>query len=426
MKITAVTLGSYGDIFPFVLLGEELIKRGYEYKLATFENYREMVEKRGIVFSKIAGDADEMVSLLLGNSNNSRSQGMNGIRFLLGKYPKLYDDFYHACEKSDLVIYMQFGALAYHFADKFQIPVIRTFAFPFDRTKKYCSLIETMKRDSLSCYFGNVMCQLWMSLAAMETANHWRKCLGLQPMRRFANYRKQNGKKIITLYQYDEILAQRDKKWGNHIYLTGNWVSLKNDIKNEEAEKLDTYIRQQEGTVYVGFGSMNYDKMDELYQKIIKILLIEKKGIIVPKSCKNLIHREFKNDLERICMIDYIPFEQFIHKVDAAIHHGGNGTVHACMRNGKPQLVMAFGADQIFWGGQCFYLKAGPAPVNIKKGIEETELKNRITDLIRNEEYRKNSEKLSAEISVNGTHIAADIIQKFFPVEVQIEEVDRK
>ena len=402
MRITAITLGSYGDIMPFVILGKELINRGYEYRIATFENYKDIIEKNGMTFLRISGDADEMVGLLLGNSNNTCSEGMNGIGFLLEKYPQLYNDFLCACKKSDLIIYMQFGALAYHFAEKFHIPVIRTFAFPFDVTKKYCSLLDTMKRNSLYCYFGNVMCQMMMSWAAMKTVNIWRKRLGLKRMGKFGNYRKINGKKIITLYQYDNILANKDKNWGTHIYLTGNWINPITDKESSGVGSLHRFIEEQKGVVYVGFGSMNYNKIEELYHIIIKILLKTNKGIIVPESCKGLIKKEFVNESHRIYTIGYIPFEQFIGKIDAAIHHGGNGTVHACLRNGTPQLIMAFGADQVFWGGQCFYLGIGPAPINIKKKIDETELEKQIRDLINNNIYKKNSLKLSSEVSEDG------------------------
>lgn len=416
MRITAITLGSYGDIMPFVILGKELINRGYEYRIATFENYKDIIEKNGMTFLRISGDADEMVGLLLGNSNNTCSEGMNGIGFLLEKYPQLYNDFLRACIKSDLIMYMQFGALAYHFAEKFHIPVIRTFAFPFDVTKKYCSLLDTMKRNNLYCYFGNVMCQMMMSWAAMKTVNIWRKRLGLKRMGKFGNYRKINGKKIITLYQYDNILANKDKNWGTHIYLTGNWINPITDKESSGVGSLHRFIEEQKGVVYVGFGSMNYNKIEELYHIIIKILLKTNKGIIVPESCKDLIKKEFVNESHRIYTIGYIPFEQFIGKIDAAIHHGGNGTVHACLRNGTPQLIMAFGADQVFWGGQCFYLGIGPAPINIKKKIDKTELEKQIRDLINNNIYKKNSLKLSSEVSEDGVKTAADIIQKNFPL----------
>ena len=401
---------------PFVILCKELINRGYKYRIATFENYKDIIEKNGMTFLRISGDADEMVGLLLGNSNNTCSEGMNGIGFLLEKYPQLYNDFLRACIKSDLIIYMQFGALAYHFAEKFHIPVIRTFAFPFDVTKKYCSLLDTMKRNNLYCYFGNVMCQMMMSWAAMKTVNIWRRRLGLKRMGKFGNYRKINGKKIITLYQYDNILANKDKNWGTHIYLTGNWINPITDKKSSGVGSLHRFIEEQKGVVYVGFGSMNYNKIEELYHIIIKILLKTNKGIIVPESCKNLIKKEFVNESHRIYTIGYIPFEQFIGKIDAAIHHGGNGTVHACLRNGTPQLIMAFGADQVFWGGQCFYLGIGPAPINIKKKIDETELEKQIRDLINNNIYKKNSLKLSSEVSEDGVKTAADIIQKNFPL----------
>ena len=416
MRITAITLGSYGDIMPFVILGKELINRGYEYRIATFENYKDIIEKNGMTFLRISGDADEMVGLLLGNSNNTCSEGMNGIGFLLEKYPQLYNDFLRACIKSDLIIYMQFGALAHHFAEKFHIPVIRTFAFPFDVTKKYCSLLDTMKRNNLYCYFGNVMCQMMMSWAAMKTVNIWRKRLGLKRMGKFGNYRKINGKKIITLYQYDNILANKDKNWGTHIYLTGNWINPITDKESSGVGSLHRFIEEQKGVVYVGFGSMNYNKIEELYHIIIKILLKTNKGIIVPESCKDLIKKEFVNESHRIYTIGYIPFEQFIGKIDAAIHHGGNGTVHACLRNGTPQLIMAFGADQVFWGGQCFYLGIGPAPINIKKKIDKTELEKQIRDLINNNIYKKNSLKPSSEVSEDGVKTAADIIQKNFPL----------
>lgn len=416
MKMIAITLGSYGDILPFVFLGEELVKRGYEYSIATFENFRELIENKGLRFIKISGDSEEMVSILLGNSTNTSAEGMKGIEFLLEKYPQLYDDFYKACEKCDLIIYMQFGALAYHFAEKFHIPVIRSFVFPFDATRQYCSLLGTMKRNKLACYWGNVMCQTLMSWAAIKTANTWRRQLGLKKIGRFQNYRKINGKKILTLYQYDELLAPKDKKWGKHIYLTGNWVCPVLSEKNSEIIKLYQFIKEQKGTVYVGFGSMNYDKLDELYRSILKVLLKSNKGVIIPKSCNNLVISEFKDKLPQIFMINFIPFEQFISRVDAAIHHGGNGTVHACLRNGKPQFIMAFGADQFFWGGQCYYLGIGPAPINVKKKVSKKQFENKIISLISNKTYKATAEKLSTKISENGVKVAADIIEKNFPV----------
>lgn len=135
MNILAISLGSYGDISPFISLGKELQKRGHKFTIGTFNDFKELIIDNNLNFQEISGNSDELVSLLLSNSDNSRQSRINGIEFLLNKYPDLFNDFYSACINKDIIIYNQFGALAYHFAEKLNIPVFRSFVFPFDPTK---------------------------------------------------------------------------------------------------------------------------------------------------------------------------------------------------------------------------------------------------------------------------------------------------
>ena len=64
MRITAFTLGSYGDVMPFILLGKELIKRGYEYRVATYENFKDRVTKENVEYVKISGDSEDRKSVV--------------------------------------------------------------------------------------------------------------------------------------------------------------------------------------------------------------------------------------------------------------------------------------------------------------------------------------------------------------------------
>ena len=113
--------------------------------------------------------------------------------------------------------------------------------------------------------------------------------------------------------------------------------------------------------------------------------------------------------------IGCVPFEYLFEKVDAIIHHGGNGTTHAALRSGKPQFIMAFGADQMFWGGQCFYLQIGPKPINVKKDIAYEVLRQRIIELIGTEVFVMNAERYKEDVSDNGVVRAADIIEEYYP-----------
>lgn len=417
MRITAFTLGSYGDVMPFILLGKELMKRGYEYRVATYENFKDRVIKENVEYVKISGDSEEMVSILLGNSNNGVNEGMNGIKYLLSKYPMLYDDFYEACKDSDLVIYMQFGAPAYHFAEKFGIPAIRSLVFPFELTKQYCSMSESIERDSLNCLFSNFMCRTFMATAARRDMNAWRNRLGMKKIGVFHDYTKLNKRKLLTLYQYDEILAKKDPKWKQHIHLTGNWIEPVKNVDGTITEELDTFCDKKSKVVYIGFGSMNYKHMDELYSRILKVLLEDTDTkVIVPDTIRDMVLDKYGNYSERMKFIGFVPFEYLFEKVDAIIHHGGNGTTHAALRSGKPQFIMAFGADQMFWGGQCFYLQIGPEPINVKKDIMDEVLSQRIKELIGTEVFVKNAEKYKEYVSDNGVVRAADIIEAYYPV----------
>ena len=41
----------------------------------------------------------------------------------------------------------------------------------------------------------------------------------------------------------------------------------------------------------------------------------------------------------------------------------GSGTTASALRSGVPNLVIPFGADQLFWGNKVFEIGAGPAPI---------------------------------------------------------------
>ncbi|WP_026506313.1 glycosyltransferase [Butyrivibrio sp. NC3005] len=415
MRITAITLGSYGDIMPFMLLGQELIKRGYKYRLASFESLRPKAYEMGLEFSKISGDMDELVGVLLGNSDNTKKAGMNGLEYLISKYPGLYDDLDRAVKDSDVLIYMQFGAIAYHFAQKYGIEVIRSMAFPFENTKCYAAMMDTLTRNSIKCYLLNVMCEKMMAYAVRHTVNDFRKRLGLKSWNIFKSYKKLRGKRILTLYQFDEVLADRDKKWKDNIYLTGNWIKQDKTIK-PETEKLLDFIDKHEKVIYVGFGSMNYAHMDELYARVIWIALHEGRSVILPKYEEKMVNERFSASKDKILLAGFTPYEQFFDRLECVIHHGGNGTVHACLRAGVPQLVMVFGADQAFWGGQCYYRGLGPKPVFIKKPIDEAEFREKVTDLMVNDNYKKCSQRLSNKVTSDGLVRAADIIERRFPL----------
>ena len=62
MRISMLTIGSMGDVRPYVLLGKELKKRGHEITVAAFAPFREMAEEAGLHFFPLSGDVMKVMS----------------------------------------------------------------------------------------------------------------------------------------------------------------------------------------------------------------------------------------------------------------------------------------------------------------------------------------------------------------------------
>lgn len=50
MKITAVSIGTSGDVEPLIELGVQMISRGHEFRVAAMEKFRDLSESRNVPF----------------------------------------------------------------------------------------------------------------------------------------------------------------------------------------------------------------------------------------------------------------------------------------------------------------------------------------------------------------------------------------
>ena len=55
MNYGIITIGSRGDIEPFIALGKGLIKRGHHVRIAAFSIFKDDIESNGFEYSPLAG-----------------------------------------------------------------------------------------------------------------------------------------------------------------------------------------------------------------------------------------------------------------------------------------------------------------------------------------------------------------------------------
>ena len=62
LRIVIVTLGSRGDVQPFLNLGIGLREVGHDVQIATAENFKDLVKEQGLDFIPLRGDIKKMLS----------------------------------------------------------------------------------------------------------------------------------------------------------------------------------------------------------------------------------------------------------------------------------------------------------------------------------------------------------------------------
>ena len=135
MKITMITLGSTGDVRPYMLLGRELHERGHEVTIAAFAPFQGMIEEAGMSFYPISGDVVDMMGRLLQPDAvgvRYLKEFEKGIRDIA---PMLLDDLLHCAEGAEAIVCTFFGTMFYSIAEKYDIPCIQTQYFPMDPCK---------------------------------------------------------------------------------------------------------------------------------------------------------------------------------------------------------------------------------------------------------------------------------------------------
>ena len=406
MKITAAAIGSFGDVKPFVELGKEMKRRGHSFKVAAFPRFQSYVEENGLEFAPIHGDGDLMMRLLLSECKDGLAY-LNGMKQLYRKNPEMMEQSFEAAKGADLGLYILLGGFIRHAAEALQIPCVRVFFYPFDKTNQFSVQMPAMKRNTPLVGFTYTENEIGMNMVTRSLLNDWRTAHGLPKWGLFSNYRKLYGKPVPTLYAYREALVPREPKWGSHIHVTGFWQG-EEQTDFQPDEKLAKFLSAGEPPVYIGFGSIVFDGMERVQKAVYDA--VKKTGIRAIMSSGWMKWQTGKDD--NICYVDFVPHEWLFRHVKGVVHHGGAGTSSAGLRAGCPTFVLAFGGDQLFWGLQIAERNLGPAPVDIHSGKWTQEQIEHGLLALKNDVYSDSARHFGETLrQENGCKNAADVLE---------------
>ncbi len=368
MKVSILAIGSTGDVRPCVMLSKELIKRGHEVIIVTYDRFESFVKSVGADFAEFPGDIDEVMHIAA-NPNVGPFELMKKMRDYMGDLKDdiervLLDSF----EGSDIVVYANsVSSMAVYIAERLKIPYVRLNYYPdlesSDVTPPVYPKLPMPK--FLKSFYNRMANKISYHLAiniCRKPLKSWVTKYDLPKTKYF--YTRGDGKPMDHLMAYSETICPRSKEYGENVHICGYLFEDKADVDYTPNDELKDFLSAGEPPVYIGFGSMIDGSFEELRKLIINALEISGKRAIISKGWGGFSE---ENLPDNIYMVDYCPHDWLFEQVSAVVHHGGAGTTAAGLRAGKPTVIIPFGADQTFWGDQINKLGCGPKPIKRKK-----------------------------------------------------------
>jgi UDP:flavonoid glycosyltransferase YjiC (YdhE family) len=368
MRITLVTLGTRGDVQPYLALGLGLQRAGHEVRLATHGSYREFVTSHGLAFAPLPIDPQAMLAA----DDNPRwlLPAANTVRYvwkMVNETAPLVDqvlrDCLAACQDADVVISSVLGFLAaFHVAEKLEIPCVPAYFQPILRTREYPSMLAPLL--PLGSFYNWLTYSLfdhsaWRFLRPLLNAGR-QSALGLPPLpsRPFPmDWLWQQRQP--HLMGFSETIVPKPPEWGDWVHVTGYWF-LDRPPEWQPPPQLVAFLEAGPPPIAVGFGSITVRDPEEATALVLAALeRAGQRGILLTGwgglSQADLPAHVFK--------LEAIPHDWLFPRVAAVVHHGGAGTTAAGLRAGVPTIVIPNFMDQPFWGRRVAELGAGPSPI---------------------------------------------------------------
>lgn len=366
LRITCLTIGSRGDVQPYIALCKGLLAEGHKPRIATHAEFGPWCEQYGIEHVAVGGDPAELMRICVENGMFTYSF----LREATTKFRTWVDDLltsaWQACQGSDVIIESPSAMAGIHIAEALGVPYFRAFTMPWTRTRAYphAFAVPDNKHGGAYNLFSYVMFDnvFWKGIAGQ--INRWRKRdLGL----RSTSLEKMQQNKVPFLYNYSPHVVPPPLDYSDWVRITGYWFLDEGSTFNPPADML-AFIKKaradRKKLVYIGFGSIVVSDPKALTRTVVESVLKADVRCILSKGWSDRLGDPGAQKVEvplpeEILQIKAAPHDWLFSQLDAAVHHGGAGTTGASLRAGIPTVAKPFFGDQFFFGSRIEDLGVG-------------------------------------------------------------------
>ncbi|MBX4148202.1 glycosyltransferase [Paenibacillus lautus] len=413
MKIKLLTIGTRGDVQPFIALARGLQNNGHDVVICTSQDFEGFVRGHGVGFAPIQAN----IMKLAQSAEGKRMLGSNPFEIMKQMkkliYPmmqQMLDDLWTASQDADCLIYHPKAFAGYDIAQKLNIPVFAAHPIPIIApTGAFTNPILPFTFRNRWLNEKSYHLNRFMLLSFKKLLNTWRRdTLHLPPRSLFSDDLHVNGRDIPVLYGCSPSIIPFDPKWKDRVCMEGVWFL--EDTDWDPPRELESFIASGSPPIVISYSSMPLKHPDHVLEMTMQALRqTGQRGIILVGWSGMQVSG---NGAENILCIQEAPHAWLFPRAAGVIHHGGAGTTAAVLRAGKPMTISPFNADQPFWAKRMYELGVSTKPIP-EKSMSVASLAERIAELTSHSTLTANVMALSDKISEErGVDRTVDFIER--------------
>ncbi len=401
MKIILISIGTQGDMEPFLAIGEILKEKGHQVICAFPEQFRNLVEDSNMKFASLGTKYIEMLDSNIGRAAMGGSA--SGLKKFIA-YVKLAKN---QTEANKELVKKQYeiieSEIPYRivYNAKVTYPVIWGLKNSGRNilicASPYLHYVKGHTHVVFHSNFGTFFNKLTFSLANFGMAMTTKISL------KWLNITEKISRKQIktamlsnkAIYTISPSLFPRPDYWKENLDVLG--YHERNKIVNWQPNKeITDFLTKHDRILFITFGSMLNPEPVEKTKIILEILERNKIPAIINTASGGLSKLE-NYDTKLIHFVSRIPYNWIFPKIYAVIHHGGSGTTHLAIKYGCASMIIPHVVDQFMWDKIIYDLGVGPRVIKISK-ITTKNLEPKILELVNNTSFKKKAEQVASQM----------------------------
>ncbi len=352
MKILIPTIGTRGDIQPYIALAYGLKASGHKVTLASHPNMGWLARVYHIPFVSIGPDIDlgKEAQMIRTRSRNWILGFLRVTQATAAVVQQCYPDILPLCEDADLMI------VSHNFAGRTEA---EKSGLPFASVTLQHQSIPTRDpsqsrlRKTAAGFMGS-----FINPISLGPHNQLRKKVGLRPVKGIEELMSP----VLNLLPVSPTIVTPDPRWRPQHQISGYWF-LDEPSGWQPPDAIQDFLKANPPPMAISLGAMSLEG-DKRAVESAQIILdaVQNAGVQAVIQGWDTVVPQL-NLPETVCHCGSVPHSWLFQRVKAVVHHGGFGTTGAGFRAGKPAVVLPHVIDQYYWGQRVYELGVGPKPV---------------------------------------------------------------